>query len=423
MFNTELIRAVCSTKILEAPAYKDRPLESSLAVEYLFMLAKSDSSSGYPAVEVIHQVVSYILEQRPQDKKRRIEYIRMLCGLIVVDNPDYVNYEGRKQIFSIHHVLTRIDSQGHNPDHNCLAAATRFGMTSLVETMLEAGVKESRISFLGPSLIRAVQCDNLYLTGLLLGSQECEYDVPTAIAQAARNGNDATVQLLLQGKDIHKDRDEYMYLCGFRGAAAGGQLKTLLYLFQSAFAYYQIDDLSALNDKICDSTRRHICNEIPLQAALHGHEEVVEYILDNGGNLCGVPKFRFAKWKNSLDAAVWKGHEGVVRILLKRGWTNKYSRFLPRSLYLAARGGWVRIAQILIDYGATINMEVYSYKETSPLLGAVKYGQPDMVRFLLDIKDAGWKADSDVCKEAYSMAVSRGYTSIVTYFVERNLVL
>jgi hypothetical protein len=122
-----------------------------------------------------------------------------------------------------------------------------------------------------------------------------------------------------------------------------------------------------------------------------------------------------------LDAGVCKGHEGTVGLLLKRGWTNESPDGFQRALFLAVQGGWLRIAQMLIGHGAEFDSDVQS--KTCHLIGAVKYGQPDLLKLLLDTKGAGWTADSDVCKQAYSLAVYRGYTTIIDHFVGNGLAL
>lgn len=44
----------------------------------------------------------------------------------------------------------------------------------------------------------------------------------------------------------------------------------------------------------------------------------------------------------------------------------------------------------------------------------------EILKLLLDTKGADLRADSDACKAAYSLAVSRGYTSIVSQFIDRS---
>jgi len=120
-----------------------------------------------------------------------------------------------------------------------------------------------------------------------------------------------------------------------------------------------------------------------------------------------------------MDAAAWKGHERVVRLLLQRGWVNEAHNQLSQSLHFAVRGGWLPIAQILIDHGAELVTKVTS--DTCQLYDAVKYGQPDMVKLLLDVKSAEWWIDTEAFKKAYSLAKSRGYTTSMHHFAVHKL--
>jgi hypothetical protein len=75
---------------------------------------------------------------------------------------------------------------------------------------------------------------------------------------------------------------------------------------------------------------------------------------------------------------------------------NRHSRYavcrLKRSLFPAVSGGWLRNAQLLFENGAELDIDPDNNSKCHPtchLIGAVKYRQPEMVKWLLDIKDAG----------------------------------
>jgi hypothetical protein len=287
MFDSELIRAVCATKILESAAYRGVPLDWRLLATYIFTLAQSDDVDKYYTVDIIHQIVDYILEQRPQDGEWRVEYIRMLCNLIASDHCFLsINYnvhmveDDRKPVYR---------RGSYNFLENCLIAATYLGLTSLVRSMLDNGVKNTWTYFNTP-LLGAVQRDDLELSSLLLEKRASNVQ-STEIEQAAQNGNTAILLLLLQSDRNTESIKETHFLCALKGAAAGGKLYTIRFLLQWALMEYRLDDLKALHTLIHHTYAKDMYTKILLQASLHGREETVEYVLNNGARLYARPKF------------------------------------------------------------------------------------------------------------------------------------
>lgn len=95
----------------------------------------------------------------------------------------------------------------------------------------------------------------------------------------------------------------------------------------------------------------------------------------------------------------------MVRILLEKGACQRQDA-LQQALYLAISRGWPRIAQIPMDNSAKPVLNELAKR--CHLRAAVKYGQPDMLRLLLDAKAVGWKAASDlgICKEIFIRSFS-----------------
>jgi ankyrin repeat protein len=282
--------------------------------------------------------------------------------------------------------------------------------------MIENGVKDKHTYF-GTSLLCAIKQDGLHLTLLLLADGGAVV-TQTEIEQAARNGNEAILQLLLDPK-YKDDVGPLDYLCALRAAAAGGQLDTIDFLIQRAITQNKLDDVKPLTIVVNGWKLTPVYDAVLLEAILYGQQEIVQAALDNGANPHARPRMPRYKWCSALDAAALMGYEGIVRLLLGRG-AHKELDALQGAFLLAIQGGWLRIAQLLIDNGAELDSDMFYGK--CHLINAVRYGQADMLELLLDTKGAGLNADSDFVKEAYSLAVSHGYTTITSRFVEHGLV-
>ncbi|KAF2420730.1 hypothetical protein EJ08DRAFT_532321 [Tothia fuscella] len=272
MFDPELIRAVCATKILESEAFKDIKLNEPLLATYMFTLAQSDDVSKYYAVKIIHQVVDYLLEQRPQDQGRRIEYIRSLCTLITTDCC-YRSFNSIVQWIDEDTGEPLYRCRSYNFLENCLPAAVYLGLTSLVKKMLNDGVKNTSTYF-NTALLRAVQRNDVELSHLLLEARDDEV-WSEEIDQAAHDGNIDLLQLLLESDRINKSRKESNFLGAVQAAAAGGQVTTMEYLIWWGLVQYKVKDLDALYSWIHTALAKNMYSEVLIQAALHSQESTV----------------------------------------------------------------------------------------------------------------------------------------------------
>lgn len=78
-----------------------------------------------------------------------------------------------------------------------------------------------------------------------------------------------------------------------------------------------------------------------------------------------------------LEVAVSEGHEAIVQYLIQAG--ANVNR--PFVLTIAAERGYVKIAKLLLDAGAYVDL--YQYPRNSALMAASQQGHQDIVRLLL----------------------------------------
>jgi ankyrin repeat protein len=401
-------------RLLEAPDYKSRYCGKRLFSEYLLARTLADHARVHHPCEVIRDTVDYIIEERPQDRTQRIEYMRALCVAIAQNHP----------VLDIRNILNPGYKRGSVIRRQCslfenaLAATAYLGITPLFQALMENGVQDA-LTYFGSPLNCAIRQGDLEMTRMLLEKGFVVTDRNTtplgqALDSAARNGHGAIVQLLLQQK-CEKDILDEHYRTAFSGAAAGGHLDIIHLLTQSAaHAGIQLNNMRFLILRSVTTPRHQLQDAILLVAAVHGHKEVVQAALDNGANpnTLAHPVLNCC---TPLDAAVKYGHEEVVRLLLARG-ANQRAHRMARPLIHAARNGWLRIAQILIDDGAEVNPVGKGIHET-PLIAAVKRGRADMVQLLLE-NGAELNADPAIGQEAYSYAALHRDTTTMRILIE-----
>lgn len=132
-------------------------------------------------------------------------------------------------------------------------------------------------------------------------------------------------------------------------------------------------------------------------AAWKGHECIVKVLLDRGvdvnisGDMCGMLMLKYTSsdgttcggWcGNALQAASRNGHQGVVQILLDRGAdVNAVGGEYETALHAASAHGHVTVVQMLLDWGADIN--AYDGVFGDPLEVACLRSKKEVVQMLL----------------------------------------
>ncbi|KAL9122142.1 MAG: hypothetical protein Q9187_001305 [Circinaria calcarea] len=147
-------------------------------------------------------------------------------------------------------------------------------------------------------------------------------------------------------------------------------------------------------------------------ASYNGHESIVRLLLDRGANFYfrdGCPEFpleaasvqthvNFTLYKGVLEAAVIRGHESIVRLLLDRELGLSYHDSTIQSAFSLGQG---RIANLLLSYHAEVN----KYREVlESALRAVSYNDPDNIVKLLLHRGAGIGFDVGPCDSALQAA-------------------
>jgi ankyrin repeat protein len=388
-----------------------RKLDESLLSGYLFKLAQFQDVSGYHTLEIIHETVDFVLEQTPKNQQDRLDYIQTLCDLVANTTTKDISF-----------TLLGVSGRGQpliwpsTPAQNHLAAAVYYGMSSLSTAMIESGVKDTKTYF-GTALHCAIRRDSLDTAALLI---EKGGAVPSMVefGEAGRNGNEAMLQLLF-GAELKNESKVNHYLQAIKGAAAGGHWSTIRFLIDMAISNDAVYDIENLVMHTNSTTRRFVYDDTFLEATIYNQMDVAKAALNCGANLRSSPRFARDKWFYALGASSKMGYEGLVRMLLEKG-SGEDKYVLQEALHLAIRRGWLRIAQILMDNGA--EPTPYKKHNGNHLMVAVKYGQSDMLKLLLDTKLASLKVDAGICNEVYSYAVSHGYTTIMRHFVDYGLV-
>lgn len=153
-----------------------------------------------------------------------------------------------------------------------------------------------------------------------------------------------------------------------------------------------------------------------LEACSQGHVDVARYLLDHNANIDAPTE---TTSDSALTWACTLGNEAIVELLLERT-SNVEHRTKDgcTALMFAALAGHVKVAAMLLDHGAEINVESDSNKD-SPLTFACWKGHCDVVELLL-----GRTANIEHrTKEGFTplmFAALGGHTDVARKLLERD---
>lgn len=164
------------------------------------------------------------------------------------------------------------------------------------------------------------------------------------------------------------------------------------------------------------NARRHGTNMTPIWlAAREGHEEVVQYLLDQGAEV-DVQDENFG---SSLHAAAEDGSTSVVRQLLDHSANvNLTGGLHRRPLNAAAYYGHIEVVQLLLQKGADIDPDE-EYRYGSALGAAARKGHDAIARLLLH---NGWNVNrkSGIYNGALIAAATYGHVQVVQALLEKD---
>ncbi|KAF3113826.1 hypothetical protein TWF706_009196 [Orbilia oligospora] len=151
-------------------------------------------------------------------------------------------------------------------------------------------------------------------------------------------------------------------------------------------------------------------------AAAGGHEEIVEFLLNQGADVNAQDASHYG---NALNAASIEGHFNIVKSLLKQGAdVSAQCGDCDCALRAASLGGHVEIVKLLLDHGADPNVEDES-EFGSILAVASLEGNENIVRILLHY-GANVNAQDKGFGNALQAAIARNQIHIVQLLLSKG---
>ena len=111
-------------------------------------------------------------------------------------------------------------------------------------------------------------------------------------------------------------------------------------------------------------------------AAVNGHKNIVETLIQQGSNVNG----RNYRQQSALHLAAQNGHQQITELLIQHGSDVKARDYFQKTaLHLAAQNGHHNIAQVLIQHGSDVSIGT----PTPLYLAAAQNGHREMTEFLI----------------------------------------
>lgn len=144
-------------------------------------------------------------------------------------------------------------------------------------------------------------------------------------------------------------------------------------------------------------------------AAVGGHEQVVWHLITKG-TFSGLVRVKSLILLEGARA----GQAGIVRMLLNHGVDPNFSEEGRHALHWSSFRGHVRITQMLLEYGADVNVCDWYYKSTPLVLASVN-GHVDVMKLLLQ---SGCAPDVEMWNECARQAVREGHLGTMRFCLE-----
>ncbi|CAG9996116.1 unnamed protein product [Clonostachys byssicola] len=236
-----------------------------------------------------------------------------------------------------------------------------------------------------------------------MSTEPCPWEETLIIAAA--NGDTTTLsEELKKGKDVNC-RDTEFGRTALSWAAERGHTGAVQILLD---AQAKVDTPDALFGRT------------PLtQAAANGHVDMTELLLRSGAdfNACDTSGER------PLLQASRKGHAAVAKLLLEAGADPNVRAWKKgqTSLSLASIYDHIDVVQVLLDYGANIDLEDDCNCERTPMIWAAINGHEAILKLLLEHKASLDSEDSKRGMSPLAWAITEGEEGATALLLESSL--
>lgn len=228
--------------------------------------------------------------------------------------------------------------------------------------------------------------------------QSLQFKSMKSIENAMSNGNIEAAKALLTN-ETQGSRDEIL----FNAAASGA--KDIVQLALTCGA----------NVNVCHKLKNgeaEISLAVVSVAALTGHKEIVELLLNQGAKQLDIHALLGPAFDGKIETFE------TFKLLLDRGFDVNYSSDSGTALSLAASNGFMKMIQLLLDNGA--NIDGFEDKGASPIVRAAVSGHEEVIKLLLD-RGARWDSKAlceAVCgnrMEVVKLLLDRGFDANTQY--------
>jgi len=177
------------------------------------------------------------------------------------------------------------------------------------------------------------------------------------------------------------------------------------------------DQAISINAVVVDNlVHECLCSTALCIAAYRGHEGIVALLLERGADANTMG----SEYGTALGVAAFKGHEKIVALLLDRGAdVNTVGDTYETALGVAVYQGDEKIIALLLDRGADVNTVGGIYGPGTVLGIAVCHGHEGIVNLLLD-RGANVNTMGGMYGTALGMAVSHGHDKVVALLLDRG---
>jgi Ankyrin repeats (3 copies) len=419
--------ALIRTRILEhrVPSplcYKPKRFIPHILAAYLVQQTLTNPQ-GREMPEMIIRAVNHIISINPDLSPNREQYIEDLSS-VAIDKSGELDDKTPSfyHLLSIQKEVPNSRNWNATPDQITMVAAACLGLLSIVNQFLDNEVCDN-ITFFGSALEAAATRGDIVMLNTINDHPLISRSyIDDAREQSAARGHTECLRILLTRTPSHfHNRGKFSSILQL--AARSGHLGTMQFIRSSVpnFSEYISGLLLHFTGETDTIT---VANAILYWSVPFGHTDIVRQALDDGANinpqrLASNGNFRYSP----IYMATEIGSYDTVELLLFRGAILRKD-LDDNPLIPAAKRGWLKIAQLLVKYGAMVNPDISSFAGgrdiiwASPILQAMNHEQSNMVDFLLR-NGAEIPQDSESRENASPDLLSR----LIARLNERNRIL